>query len=494
MKKLFLFLAAGFFAFAAISCAFQMEPSASTTAQSTEESDEQSGEQQNAPAQDNGASGVTGDETEDNAIDDEVDQSLLPKDWTFIVYMAADNNLESSAIADFNELENTDFAAHNMNMLVLFDRADGYDATNGNWTDTRLFNVCCDAEKTNAIVSERISCPALGLSAGEATELDMANPATLSNLIAFAGKAYPAEHYGLILWGHGTGWRNQDSAAGETDENFRAVAIDDYAGTYMTISSLRTGIERGLSQVDGVNQFDFIGFDTCFGICMETAYELRACSEFLAGTPALVPESGWNYDALFSSFVDGEKSVSALCESALAQYKAQYSYYGYASFSVVECAKVGGAVQAFDEFARSCAEKITDAESRNVYRTIFQSQAESYFATSYKCDFYADVFSLASCVKAADASLSAPCEKLCSALKNAVSCSWTARSDASECPLGVFYAVFIADGVPEVPHSSAYISGSRVSNQSQFVLDCAGYVPSASCSGSLLDRLFYTQF
>ena len=56
----------------------------------------------------------------------------------FIIYMAADNNLERFAlqnISDMKKIGSTD----NCNIIVLLDRAFGYDKSEDDWTDTRLF-------------------------------------------------------------------------------------------------------------------------------------------------------------------------------------------------------------------------------------------------------------------------------------------------------------------------------------------------------------------
>jgi hypothetical protein len=114
--------------------------------------------------------------------------------------MAADNNLESAAIADFNELEAVNLAGKQASILVLFDRGPGYDATNGDWTDTRLFEVKTDPSGNNGtIISTRLDCPQLGLSATSNTELDMADPLVLNWLIDYTKGTYTADNYGLII-------------------------------------------------------------------------------------------------------------------------------------------------------------------------------------------------------------------------------------------------------------------------------------------------------
>ena len=105
------------------------------------------------------------------------------KDLTLMIYMAADNDLEKYALANLKAMEKASYEG--INVIVLLDRAEGYDETEGNWTDTRLFEVVHDSSIDNAIKSKQINCPQLGLSVSEQTELDMANPSVLRNFIDF---------------------------------------------------------------------------------------------------------------------------------------------------------------------------------------------------------------------------------------------------------------------------------------------------------------------
>ena len=57
------------------------------------------------------------------------------REWTIAVYMAADNDLESAAIQDLNEMEAS--IENGVTVVALLDRSDGYDGTNGNWDDSR---------------------------------------------------------------------------------------------------------------------------------------------------------------------------------------------------------------------------------------------------------------------------------------------------------------------------------------------------------------------
>ncbi len=66
--------------------------------------------------------------------------SALRADWTFMVYLDGDNNLESNAIDDF--LEMAQFGSTtDLDIIVQFDRIPEYDSSCGDWTTTKRFRV-----------------------------------------------------------------------------------------------------------------------------------------------------------------------------------------------------------------------------------------------------------------------------------------------------------------------------------------------------------------
>ena len=54
-------------------------------------------------------------------------------EWTFMIYLDGDNNLEEAGIDDFLEIASVG-SDSNINIVVQFDRIGGYDTSYGNWT------------------------------------------------------------------------------------------------------------------------------------------------------------------------------------------------------------------------------------------------------------------------------------------------------------------------------------------------------------------------
>jgi hypothetical protein len=406
----------------------------------------------------------------------------VERKWTFIVYMAAENDLESAAIADFNELEAAGFDGKPVTALVLFDRGAGYDATNGDWTDTRLFEVKTDPVGNNAaIVSHRLDCAELGLSSGAAVELNMADPQVLSKLLVFAKREYTADNYGLIVWGHGAGWRGGAEAAQTVPSPAKAVAFDDDTGQYMSLSDFGNAVNgQGLS---------LIAFDTCFGAELEVAYQLRDCgAAYLIASPGITPSAGWDYTAVFDSFFTlTDPAAADFCDTAIAAFKNQYSGTSGTAISKVDLSKTRALFDAFEDYAGILAATVTGTAAKNTMLTAIGSLETYQFAAP--SDMYIDLTAF-STVSSTDGAA------LREALNSAVPSSWSYPDDTATRRMGVFFAVLAAGSILETTHPVNYIKNAVGAANNAFVTDSNNYVPNTipATQASLLDKLFYSGY
>lgn len=380
---------------------------------------------------------------------------------TLLVYMAADNDLESYALENIKAMERAVF--RNINVLALLDRSDGYDETDGNWTDTRLFEVLHDNTDGSFMVSRRLDCPELGLSAQNSTELDMSNYHVLQNFISYAKKNYKAQNYALIIWGHGTGWRfSQESA--------RAVALDDKSGSYMTITQMGKALkDQGLS---------VIGFDTCFAGVFECIYQINCSAQYTVASPGITPSAGWNYKQLLEK-LDSDSFDSL----TIAKYMAQSSL---VNATVFDNSQVENVFADLEDFSKSLSQTIVDEQSRAVaFEQLMNLKAYSY--TQYPCDKYLDIYSLADFYSlSAEQELSEKAENMkCSIGKL--------------CPdshgVGLHFIPMVSAGMAATCHSKDYVKDFERTDQCAFVQKSLWWVPSKdTASDSLLNKLFYKTY
>jgi hypothetical protein len=81
-------------------------------------------------------------------------QSQTVADWTVMVYMAADNNLEPAALMDLNEMEGVG-SSSNVNIVAEVDRSAEYVDTDGNWSGGRRYYIQQD-QNTDSVTSPMI--------------------------------------------------------------------------------------------------------------------------------------------------------------------------------------------------------------------------------------------------------------------------------------------------------------------------------------------------
>ncbi len=437
------------------------------------ESPEESGE--------SGGTEITGDhetpeEPENIGIPEAEPEPVRKKsEWTTVIYMAADNDLEIAAIQDINEIEAAGIDDEKMTVLVLIDRAEGYDFTNDDWTDTRLLKIVKDPSGLNGtIVSERLDCPDLDLYKNKNTELDMGNSYTLSALLNFARREYEAEHYALIMWGHGTGWRAADYTQ---PVNPRAVGIDDKTGTYLSVPAFADAVHE--------KDLDVIAYDTCFGSVIENLYEIRDEAKYVVGAAGITPSCGFNYSDFINDFVltdlSPETFVLALSKTSKVPV------------TITDCTGIKRIADAVNAFGKALADSIVTPSDREREFEVLFRKTKSYISSSYPCDMFLDLFDMAEqYITDQDDPVSEKAEELRAALKR-----YTRTTGSPNPEVGINFIPMYKKGVAATAHSPEYFqqtSGSYTGTEkSQFVQEMGGWVPTRK-GISLLDKLFYSIF
>ncbi len=447
----------------------------------------------------------------------ELPEEEEPAELTLMVYMAADNDLESYALQNLKAMEHAEY--EKINVIALIDRAEGYDQTNDDWTDTRLLEIMHDSTDGSWLVSRRLKCPALGISERRVTELDMANPAVLKGFIEFCKSEYEAKQYALIIWGHGTGWRY--AAEGYSvwgsgsfadvwrspadwygsSEVLRAVAIDDKSGSYMSVHDLGRAVRgQGLC---------VIGFDTCFGGVMENVYELKNCATYTVGCPGVTPGSGWDYGRLLEEISGGGFGARSIATAMAGSASVQTTV-----FVNKEIARL---MTAFEGFAGELAGSITTAAQRNsVFNTLFGLRSYSY--TQYPCDMYLDIGAMAEWYSqnASGNGLRSAAQGLKQAVERAVLAAGGTGSSSGNggasggsgtsggggsngasgaVGFGVHFIPLSGARTAAAAHSEDYIKDSARNDQCAFIKESQWWVPTVDGnSGSLLDKIFYTVY
>jgi len=207
------------------------------------------------------------------------------KKWTVMVYLAADNNLESYALDDFKEMSKVG-SDSNINILVQLDRVSGYINTYGDWTICHRFYVTQDMEPF-----EYKAIGDWGDGKG-GREVDTGSPEALTDFIRWGVENYPADRYAVILWNHGGGWRTLEEEGKEP--LFKAVCWDDTSGEVLEMKEVRQSIENSGYYMN------LIGFDACLMGMLEVATEIKGLGDVMVASEETEPVSGWDFEGFLS--------------------------------------------------------------------------------------------------------------------------------------------------------------------------------------------------
>lgn len=271
--------------------------------------------------------------------------------WTFMVYLGADNNLESAGIDDFLEMA-TVGSSSDVNIVVQMDRTVGYDNSYGNWTGTRRFLINKDDTPSKTPLSD------LG-------EQNMGDPNTLRDFVVWAIQDYPAEHYALSIWNHGDGWRDlierklmprarAPETPGEETITLRTVATDDEDNDVLYMKEVQNALEAAKARLEerGITKVkpDVVGFDACLMGMIEISYALRNVANYMVGSEWLEPGDGWPYDTILAELINTPTfDGSDLSGVIVTKYGLAYS--SGITQSSVDMAQLNNLISKIDAFA-----------------------------------------------------------------------------------------------------------------------------------------------
>ncbi|MBR1389407.1 MAG: hypothetical protein IJ569_07290 [Prevotella sp.] len=224
---------------------------------------------------------------------------------TVLIYMAAENNLNSDADKNLTAIKQGVKSIGNNCLAVYVDKADS--KANPYYLYFR------NGEQADTIWTE--------------TDELTADAAVLEKVARKAFSDNPASSYGLVLWGHASGWTiNEDSVAYTAMARRKAYGGDagnnspNSNGKYwMNIPSMA----KALSQ-SGIPHLAFIFADCCNFQCLESAYELRNVADYLIGSPAEIPGVGAPYQTVVPAMFETSTFYSSIIDRYYEQREMGY--------------------------------------------------------------------------------------------------------------------------------------------------------------------------
>ena len=257
---------------------------------------------------------------------------VTPETWTVMLYMPAElaggDNLDTAAFEVLNELESIGSgqeSTREMQVLALVDydvrdwqKDSQVQPADGSSGDTVLYCIRKDHSKQ----ANQYSVPlrpddlmdiAIDQQGEIRAELNMGDPATLEKFVAWGVDHFPADHYGLVIWGDraGYGWKsNPNLAIGPgNDTRFRADQPIDSQADALDLSELGAAVEQIGAKIEQGSSFqantgagpklDLLGFDIGQMAQIEVATQVSDTVDILVA-PQTDLAGHWPYASLLN--------------------------------------------------------------------------------------------------------------------------------------------------------------------------------------------------
>lgn len=219
-------------------------------------------------------------------------------------------------------------------------------------------------------------------------DVDSTDPKVLRMVIDEMEKNWKAEHYGLIMWSHGTGWiptkqlhfvgSNMNYAQMRDDKMYsneglsvlerqrfphgtKAFGWKDLPGQTpnykcMEVDDLVEGIPDGV--------FDYIVFDACYMGNVEIAYALRNKADYIISSCFEIVSYGFPYHIVTRDFMNGNLIKS--CNEFHKYYNSMSGWEQMAGVSLVKTEGLDSLARCFRKIVNGYGEHVVDMDVSKV--------------------------------------------------------------------------------------------------------------------------------
>jgi hypothetical protein len=284
-----------------------------------------------------------------------ITHTAAQKPWTFLVYMAAVNDLHQFAQLDLQEMMKIG-SNDNINILVY---------------------LMIQEENKTKVTKKLYVEPGALVQIGETTARDSGDVVSLEEALMWACKDYPSDHIAVVLWGEGSGSLNRFQTHGLS----KGVCYDHDAGYYLTDCDCLQAFSWGRDFVRNGKKFDVIIFDASFLASLEIAYTLSSCADYMVAPQDDFFDVGYQYaDVLYQC------ATQRIDSSSLALYMMNASH----SFSVVDLTALQPLVDNCNAVAHILSSQLM-SKHRKVVKATLKKCINIHNCPSFNEDMYIDL-------------------------------------------------------------------------------------------------------
>lgn len=259
------------------------------------------------------------------------------KPLTFMVFIAADNDLHYFAWKNIKQMEAIG-SNNNINIVIQLN-------TPGHLNPTKRYFI---KQGRRVLVQEQATIN---------QKLNSGSPQTLIDFVKWAKTYYPADEYALVLWNHGTGaidpgyvrtinpcelfYCNPSNNMLEIDRGLsyislilqyakdeqlkpkRGMCFDETFKSYINNHDFEFALQEICTKVLE-KKLAIIAFDACLMSMIEVASAAKKYAQYMVGSQEVEYGTGWNYETVLKPFLTKSLSSYEFAQHIVTAYEQAY--------------------------------------------------------------------------------------------------------------------------------------------------------------------------
>lgn len=287
------------------------------------------------------------------------------KEWTFLIYLNGNNNLDSFGKYNINQMEKVG-STDRVNVVVQW-----ASIANGK-TQRLLVQKDYDSAKVTSPVLEDLG------------KVDMGDWHNLVSFIEWGVKNYPAQHYFIDVWNHGSGWHELKLKGFQPSFNPLDISLDDNTGHSISTTQLGQALTEAARVVG--HKVDVYGSDACLMAMAEVASEMKNSVKYYLGSQDLEPGEGWPYDAILTQWnkkpdTSPQEVAKIVTEEYVKSYQGGQNGDNEVTFSVFDLEKTDRLYFAIDSMSQRL--RSLDPVSRKKVVQVF-GKSQMFYHSDYR--------------------------------------------------------------------------------------------------------------
>lgn len=237
------------------------------------------------------------------------------KDWTVLMYIAGDNDLEPYAANMMQQIEDKCGTTENINVVAQLGRMEQgdlkklyesqgrkYEPTNidGDWGGMRRYLV------TQQDRSEAQSDKILSKVIGKPNDKKMSDATTLADFLVYGMKNYPSKHTMVVLADHGGGWLGAFTS--DASASGHSIMTPDQISSAFKIAETATGKKP-----------EVVDMVACLMATSEVAYQMKDRAKYLLASEEIGTTASFDYGPIIAGIEAASASGKPVSPKTLAK-------------------------------------------------------------------------------------------------------------------------------------------------------------------------------